>query len=74
MDKVGKLDEIDHPEIVVYSSLLRGYPSGNRPGNYHQESSFWSRASDGKSELVKYFKETNQVFLAEYEFPTHNQF
>jgi hypothetical protein len=27
MDKVGKLDEIDHPEIVVYSSLLRGYPS-----------------------------------------------
>jgi hypothetical protein len=28
MDKVGKLDEIDHPEIVVYSSLLRGYPSG----------------------------------------------
>jgi hypothetical protein len=22
MDKVGKLDEIDHPEIVVYSSFV----------------------------------------------------
>ena len=28
----------------------------------------------GKLELVKYFKETNQIFLAKYEFPTHNQF
>jgi hypothetical protein len=24
MDKVGKLDEIDHPEIVVYSSCYEG--------------------------------------------------
>jgi hypothetical protein len=24
MDKVGKLDEIDHPEIVVYSSFYEG--------------------------------------------------
>ena len=31
-------------------------------------------ASDGKPELVNYYKQTNQHFLAKYEFPTHNQF
>ena len=75
MDKVGKLDEIDHPEIKVFNSLvtrvsiwksawelsLKNLPCG-------------VGASDGKPELNKYYKATNQQFLAKYEFPTHNQF
>jgi hypothetical protein len=30
-------------------------------------------ASDGRPELVNYYKKTNQKFLAKYEFPTHNR-
>ena len=75
MDKVGKLDEIEHPEFKVFNSLVTRvsiWKSGwelaikNLP--------FGVGASDGKPELVKYFKQTNQHFLAKYEFPTHNQF
>jgi O-antigen ligase len=75
MDKVGKLDEIEHPEFKVFNSLVTRvsiWKSGwelaikNLP--------FGVGASDGKLELVKYFEQTNQHFLAKYEFPTHNQF
>jgi hypothetical protein len=75
MDKIGKLDEIDHPEAKVFNSLVTRvsiWKSGwelavkNLP--------FGVGASDGKPELVKYFKQTNQHFLAKYEFSTHNQF
>jgi len=31
-------------------------------------------ASDGKPELFKYYKETNQKFLYKYQFPVHNQY
>lgn len=75
MDKIGKLDEIEHPEFKVFNSLVTRvsiWKSGwelavkNLP--------FGVGASDGKPELIKYYKQTNQHFLAEYEFPTHNQF
>lgn len=75
MDKIGKLDEIEHPEAKVFNSLVTRvsiWKSGwelsvkNLP--------FGVGASDGKPELVKYFKQTKQQFLAKYEFPTHNQF
>lgn len=75
MDKIGKLDEIENPEAKVFNSLVTRvsiWKSGwelavkNMP--------FGVGASDGKPELVKYFKQTNQNFLAKYEFPTHNQF
>ena len=75
MDKIGKLDEIEHPEFKVFNSLVTRvsiWKSGwelavkNLP--------FGVGASDGKPELVKYYKQTNQHFLSKYEFPTHNQF
>jgi O-antigen ligase len=75
LDKVGKLDEIDHPEIVVYSSFvtrLSIWKSAWELSLKHLPCGVG--ASDGKPELVQYFKETNQIFLAKYEFPTHNQF
>ncbi|SDW11213.1 O-antigen ligase family protein [Flavobacterium degerlachei] len=75
MDKVGKLDEIDHPEIAVYSSFVTRVSIWKSVWELSLKNlPFGVGASDGKAELVKYFKETNQVFLAEYEFPTHNQF
>lgn len=75
MDKVGKLDEIDHPEIAVYSSFVTRLSIWKSAWELSLKNlPFGVGASDGKLELVKYFKETNQIFLAEYEFPTHNQF
>ncbi|EIA09983.1 O-antigen ligase family protein [Flavobacterium frigoris] len=75
MDKIGKLDEIDHPELVVYSSFVTRVSIWKSAWELSlNKLPFGVGASDGKPELVTYFKETNQVFLAEYEFPTHNQF
>lgn len=75
MDKVGKLDEIENPEAKVFNSLVTRvsiWKSGWELAINHLP--FGVGASDGKPELVKYFKQTNQHFLAKYEFPTHNQF
>jgi O-antigen ligase len=75
MDKVGKLDEIEHPEAKVFNSLVTRvsiWKSGWELAINHLP--FGVGASDGKPELVKYFKQTNQHFLGKYEFPTHNQF
>ena len=75
MDKVGKLDEIDHPEIAVYSSFVTRLSIWKSAWELSLKNlPFGVGASDGKIELVKYFKVTNQIFLAKYEFPTHNQF
>jgi len=31
-------------------------------------------SSDGREELIEYFRKTNQKFLTKYEFATHNQY
>jgi hypothetical protein len=75
MDKVGKLDEIDHPEAKVFNSLVTRVSIWKSGWELAQKNLlFGVGASDGKPELVKYYKKTNQHFLAKYEFPTHNQF
>lgn len=75
MDKVGKLDEIDHPEIKVFNSLVTRVSIWKSAWELSlQHLPFGVGASDGKPELVKYFKQTHQHFLAKYAFPTHNQF
>lgn len=75
MDKVGKLDEIDHPEIYVFNSLAARLSVWKSAWELSVKNlPFGVGASDGKPELNKYFKATNQQFLAKYEFPTHNQF
>ncbi|TDW50210.1 O-antigen ligase-like membrane protein [Flavobacterium sp. 270] len=75
MDKVGKLDEIDHPEIKVFNSLVTRVSVWKSAWELSVKNlPFGVGASDGKPELNKYFAETNQHFLAKYEFPTHNQF
>lgn len=75
MDKVGKLDEIDHPEAKVFNSLVTRVSIWKSGWELAKKNLvFGVGASDGKPELVKYFKQTHQQFLAKYEFPTHNQF
>ena len=75
MDKVGKLDEIDHPEIKVFNSLVTRVSIWKSAWELSVKNlPFGVGASDGKTELNKYYKATNQHFLAKYEFPTHNQF
>lgn len=75
MDKVGKLDEIEHPEFKVFNSLVTRVSIWKSGWELSEKNLlFGVGASDGKPELVKYFKQTNQHFLAKYEFPTHNQF
>lgn len=75
MDKVGKLDEIDHPEIKVFNSLVTRVSIWKSAWELSlQHLPFGVGASDGKPELVNYFKQTHQHFLAKYAFPTHNQF
>ncbi|MFH6934089.1 O-antigen ligase family protein [Flavobacterium sp. FlaQc-30] len=75
MDKVGKLDEIDHPEIYAFNSLATRLSIWKSAWELSVKNlPFGVGASDGKPELNKYFKATNQQFLAKYEFPTHNQF
>jgi hypothetical protein len=75
MDKVGKLDEIENPEAKVFNSFITRvsiWKSALELSLNHLP--FGVGASDGKPELFKYYKQTNQHFLAKYEFPTHNQF
>lgn len=75
MDKVGKLDEIDHPEIKVFNSLVTRVSIWKSAWELSLKNlPFGVGASDGKPELNKYYEATNQHFLAKYEFPTHNQF
>jgi O-antigen ligase len=75
MDKVGRLDEIDHPEIAVYSSFVTRVSIWKAAWELSLTNlPFGVGASDGNPELISYYKQTNQLFLAKYEFPTHNQF
>lgn len=75
MDKVGKLDEIENPEIKVFNSFVTRASIWKSAWELSSEHLiFGAGASDGKPELVEYYKKTNQHFLAKYEFPTHNQF
>lgn len=74
LDKIGKLDEIENPEINVYSSLvtrLSIWKSSYELGK--KELLIGHGSSDAKKELIKYYGETNQKFLKKYELITHNQ-
>lgn len=75
IDKIGRLDEIDHPEIEVYSSLVTRLSIWKSAWELSMKNlPFGVGAADGKPELFKYYETTNQIFLAKYQFPTHNQY
>ena len=75
MDKVGKLDEIKNPEAEVYNSFVTRVSIWKSAWELSLKNlPFGVGAGDGKPELFKYYRQTNQKFLAKYEFPTHNQY
>jgi O-antigen ligase len=74
-DKIGKLDEVKNPEATVYHSLATRISIWKSTLELvSQNLLIGVGASDAKLELIKYFKNTNQKFLAKFEFPVHNQF
>ncbi|WP_372474056.1 O-antigen ligase family protein [Capnocytophaga sp. ARDL2] len=75
IDKIGRLDEIPNPEIQVFNSFvtrLSIYKSTYELAV--RELPFGTGAADAQPALNDYYKETNQKFLAQWEFPVHNQF
>jgi hypothetical protein len=75
MDKVGKLDEIENPELKVYNSLVTRLSIWKSVWELSvQNLPFGVGASHSKPALIKYYQQTNQHFLAKYEFPACNQF
>jgi O-antigen ligase len=75
LDKIGKLDEIDHPEIVAYSALVTRLTIWKTTIDLSlQNLPFGVGSSNGSKMLNAYYKETNQQFLAKYQFAIHNQY
>lgn len=75
MDKVGKLDEIENPEVVVFNALVTRVSIWKASLEVAKENlPFGTGAENGKRKLFDYYKKTDQKFLAKYEFPVHNQF
>ncbi|MGO4820056.1 MULTISPECIES: O-antigen ligase family protein [unclassified Flavobacterium] len=75
MDKIGKLDEIENPESTIFNALVTRLSIWKSTWELSvKKLPFGTGASDGKPELFKYYKQTNQHFLSKYEFPVHNQF
>lgn len=75
IDKIGKLDQIPNPEIEVFNSLVTRLSIWK--STYElitMKMPFGTGAADAQPLLNQYYKETNQVFLAKYTFPVHNQF
>jgi O-antigen ligase len=75
IDKIGKLDEIDHPEIYAYNGLVNRLSIWKSALELANDNWFFGvGASDANTELSEYFVNTKQFFLAKYKFVTHNQF
>ncbi len=75
MDKIGKLDELKDPEGQVYNSFVTRLSIWKSTIELSFKNlPFGVGASDGKPQLFKYYKQTNQFFLERHKLPVHNQF
>jgi hypothetical protein len=75
LDKIGKLDEMEHPEIYAYNGLV------NRLSIWKASIELANKnwiigvgGADANDDLIEYYINTNQFFLAKYKLATHNQF
>jgi len=75
MDKVGKLDDFEKPEVEVFNSFVTRLSIWKTSWDRAQDD-IWIGvgAADGKDELNQAYIDTNQKFLATFKFPTHNQY
>ncbi|MFD2825112.1 O-antigen ligase family protein [Leeuwenhoekiella polynyae] len=75
LDKVGKLDQLENPEAEAFNGLVTRLSIWKSSLEVALKNPVIGvGAADGKQEVVAYFKDTNQQFLAKYEFPVHNQY
>ena len=75
IDKVGRLDELEKPEETVFNSLVTRLSIWQSAFEVVKQHPFIGvGAADGKQELNRYYKNSDQQFLAQYEFPVHNQY
>ena len=75
MDKIGRLDEVDHPEATIFNSLVTRVSIWKAAGEVALKNlPLGTGAADGKHVLNSYYESTGQRFLAKFEFPVHNQF
>lgn len=75
MDKIGKLDEVENPELEVFNSFVTRVSIWKSALELSVKNlPMGVGASDAKPQLLKYYKKTNQKFLAKWNFPTHNQY
>jgi len=75
LDKVGRLDELEHPEYEAYSGLVMRLSTWKAAWELGVENlPFGVGSADGKQEIVNYYTRTGQKFLAGYKLPAHNQF
>ncbi|KOS07096.1 hypothetical protein AM493_14415 [Flavobacterium akiainvivens] len=75
MDKVGRLDELEHPEYEAYGGLVTRLSIWKSALNVASENlPFGTGSSDGKPKLMEYYLKTGQYFLHEYHMPVHNQY
>lgn len=75
LDKVGRLDEIQHPESDAYGSIAARLTVWESSLDLALERPLTGYGSaDAKPELMAYYVRTDQKFLSEYQYVTHNQF
>lgn len=75
IEMVGKLDQIERPEVEIYSSLVTRLTIWNTTLDLSKEHLlFGVGSSDNKKELFKYYKATDQIFLTKHQLPVHNQY
>lgn len=75
MDKVGRLDEVENPEVNIFNSLVTRvsiWKTALELGERYKYTGVG--ASSSLDKLVEEYKNTNQRFLYKYKFPVHNQF
>lgn len=74
-EMVGKLDQIERPEVEVYSSLVTRLTIWKETIDLSKDHFLIGvGSSDSKKELFKYYEKTNQRFLSKYQMPVHNQY
>ena len=74
-DKIGKLDEFKNPVAEVSCSFVTRLSIWKSTIELSEKNLMYGvGSSDSRNVLNNYFVETNQNFLAQQKFPTHNQY
>nr|WP_317630789.1 O-antigen ligase family protein [uncultured Flavobacterium sp.] len=75
IDKVGKIDELENPEVEAYNSAVTRLSIWKTTLELANETPvFGVGSSDANPTLFQHYINTNQKFLSKYNFPVHNQY